>query len=570
MPYSNKAQTVLVGKNKVSFKDGDYVASGGQGTVWRKGQLGVKIYHDPKHMIPPKKIQELSLATPDNVIAPRDIVTDKKGKAIGFSFKFIDSSHPLCKIFTTKFRTKVGFTEQGAVDLIQMMQETVAQIHKESFLIVDLNEMNFLLDKALKIAYFIDVDSWQTQTYKASALMESVRDRLVKNQQFTEDSDWFSFAVVVFQIYIGIHPYKGKHPDFLPKEWSQRMDEGVSVLDPKVQMPKSCRPLSVIPPAHMKWFEAIFLRNERLAPPLPDGIGMIPAADLVVVITGNEKFMTNVVGKYPDNVLYVYSHDNDNYTLTRKHLYVTSKGPAPVVDGLDDFDKVLICDSPGDKPLLCKMKDGNVEMQEILRTTNIDSTKAEDIMVRDGRLYVARGNSVFEIRFHKGVDQVFHATKRVCGYTENSTHMFEGVIYRDVLGQPYFCIPYRSGSAFNDKIEEIEDHRVLGAKSQGNILVVLAEKDGLYHRFIIVFDENFRTYNVRKVEDVQYESINFTKIDGGPCILVSGDDRIEVFVDNRKIKEIDAAPFDASMRLFNSRGKVFFINGKEIQQVEMK
>jgi len=571
MPPANKKPSVIVGNKKVTFSDSDYVGAGGEGSVWRKGQMGIKIYHDLNKMIPAKKIQELSAITPTNVIAPREIVIDaKSSKPIGFSFMFVDKSHPLCKIFTKNFRTKVGFDEQDSVDIIKIMQGTVSQIHREKFLIVDLNEMNFLLDRTFKIPYFIDVDSWQTPSFKATALMESVRDRLVKNQQFTTTSDWFSFAVVAFQIYIGIHPYKGSHPDYNKKDWSQRMEDGVSVLDSKARMPNACRPLSVIPPSHMKWFEAIFKRNERIAPPLPDSIGMISGADLVVVITGNETFMTQVVGKYPDNVLYVYNEGSDNYTLTRKHLYVTSRREIPIVSNLDDYEKVLIADSPSRRPFLCKMKNGMVEFEEILETTKIDSTEAEDMMVRDGRIYVARGNSVFEIRFHKGASEVMHTTKRVCGYTENSTQMFEGVIYRDVFGQPYFCIPYKSGSAFNDKIDEIENHRVIEAKSQGNILVVLAEKDGAYHRFIIVFEENFRSYTVRKVEDVQYESINFTKVEGGPCILVTGDDEIEIFIKNDKVKKLDNCPFDSSMRLFNSNGKVFFINGKQINSVQMK
>lgn len=570
MPKAKKGQTVIIGKKKVTFRDGDYVAAGGEGSVWRQGPLGIKVYHDPKNMIPAKKISELSMVTSSNVIAPREIVTDLKGHPIGFSFMFVDNSHPLCKIFTKNFRAKVGFDEQDSVDLIKIMQETVAQVHRDKFLIVDLNEMNFLLSKNLKIPYFIDVDSWQTPTYKATALMESVRDRLVKKQHFTTDSDWFSFAVVAFQVYIGIHPYKGMHPDYKPKDWSLRMDNGASVLDPKVKLPKSCRPFSVIPPAHMKWFEAIFKKNDRLAPPLPDGIGMISGADLVVVITGNEKFMTKLVGKYPEDILYVQKEGSENYTLTRKHLYMTSRKNTPISERLDGYDKVLICDSSGRRPLLCKLLNGTVHFEEILEDTKIVPTSAEDIMVRDGRLYAARGNSVFEIRFHAGVDEVFHATKRVCGYTDNSTKMFEGVIYRDVLGQPYFCIPYASGASFNDKISEIEDHRVIEAKSQGNVLVVLAEKDGMYHRFVAVFDDHFRSYTIRKVEDVPYESINFTKILGGPCIMVSGDDEIEIFVDNKQVKQIENPPFDSSMRLFNSNGKVFFISGKEIHSITMK
>jgi len=571
MVKAKNVQTVIVKGKRISFTDSDYVGAGGEGSVWRKGLEGFKIYHDPKKMIPAKKIQELSALTPTNVIAPKEVVLDAvKGNPIGFTFKFVENSHPLCKIFTKSFRTKVGFTEQGSVDLVRFMQQTVSQIHKEKCLIVDMNEMNFLLDKGLKIPYFIDVDSWQTPSFKATALMESVRDRLVKGNTFNEGSDWFSFAVVAFQIYIGIHPYKGMHPDFKPKDWGLRMDKGISVFDSKSILPPSVRPMSVIPPAHLKWFESVFIKNERNIPPLPDGIGMIPGIDLVVVITGNEKFEVKMAGSYTDNVLYVYNHGSENYTLTKKKLYVTSRGVSAVKDDIENYDKVLICDSPGDRPLLCKMKDEEITFEEVLSNTKISSMKAQDIMVRDGRFYAAIANHVYEVRFTKWPKEILYSMKRVCGYTENSSKMFEGVVYRDVLGQPYFTIPFRSGSSYTEKINELEDHRVLEAKSEDNIVVILAEKDGSYHRFILVFSSDFRYYTCRKVEDVRYDAINFTKIVGGPCILVSGDNEIEIFVDNKNVKRISDPPFDSSMRLFNVNGKVFFINGKEIQQVMMK
>jgi len=70
-----------------------------------------------------------------------------------------------------------------------------------------------------KTPIFLDVDSYQTPSFHADALMESVRDPLIQNNKFTELSDWYSFGIVVFQMYIGIHPFKGRHPNFKKNEW---------------------------------------------------------------------------------------------------------------------------------------------------------------------------------------------------------------------------------------------------------------------------------------------------------------------------------------------------------------
>jgi hypothetical protein len=56
------SKTVSIeGLGKVVLSDTDFIAAGGEGTVYRKDGLAIKIYHDPKAMIPAKKIQELSV-----------------------------------------------------------------------------------------------------------------------------------------------------------------------------------------------------------------------------------------------------------------------------------------------------------------------------------------------------------------------------------------------------------------------------------------------------------------------------------------------------------------------------
>ena len=112
---------------------------------------------------------------------------------------------------------------------------------------------------------FIDVDSYQTPGFKATALMDSVRDRHCHNNQFTPDTDWFSFGIVSFQMFIGIHPYKGKHPDLA--DMDARMMQNISALNKAVSVPKVCYAFDVIPQAYLCWYKAVFEQGKRCAPP---------------------------------------------------------------------------------------------------------------------------------------------------------------------------------------------------------------------------------------------------------------------------------------------------------------
>jgi len=259
MPVKKSLTIEIENNGKVNLTDRDFLAAGGQGSVYKYKDFAVKIYHDPKQMIPVKKVRELSTLNCDNILAPSLLVFDSSHHPIGFAMPFAKGTEVICKLFTTGFRNQIGFNEQATTDLVKKIQQIVAQVHSNKCLIVDLNEFSLLVDsKKYEKPYFCDVDSWQTPSYPALALMESVRDRLIKQNKWTELSDWFSFAIVAFQLYIGIHPYKGMHPDYSPKDWIQRMQDGVSVFDKKTIIPPSCRPFSVIPKAHFNWFQEIF------------------------------------------------------------------------------------------------------------------------------------------------------------------------------------------------------------------------------------------------------------------------------------------------------------------------
>ena len=164
------------------------------------------------------------------------------------------SAQPLCRLFTRAFRERKGVTQGQILALICAFQETVQHVHDRGGLVVDMNEMNFLVDRDMQRVLFIDVDSYQTPSFPATAIMDSIRDR--DSATYSAGTDWFSFAILAFQMFVGVRPYRGKHATLV--DLDARMMANVSVLNRSVTVPATSYPLDILPSAYRDWFEALF------------------------------------------------------------------------------------------------------------------------------------------------------------------------------------------------------------------------------------------------------------------------------------------------------------------------
>jgi len=252
---------------KVCIDDGDFKAqkSGGQATVYLQGSTAYKIYSDPAGMVPPAKIRQLGMLADPRIVRPKEILLNQSSEPVGYSMDAVTESYVLCQLFPRAFRDRQGITPARVNDLVKQLAELTRHFHDRGFLVVDLNEMNYLLSKSLDTIYQIDVDSIQTPVFPASALMESVRDRHAQPNEFNTGTDWFAFAVVSFQMFVGIHPYKGIHPAI--KSLDDRMTQNVSVLNPEVGVPAAVLPFAVIPDTYRQWYQAVLEEGCRIPPP---------------------------------------------------------------------------------------------------------------------------------------------------------------------------------------------------------------------------------------------------------------------------------------------------------------
>lgn len=558
---------IVQGKGSETFTDSSYIAAGGEGTILKKGGKAYKIYHDEKRMIPVNKIRELqALSQFDNILGPQEVLFDSKRQKvpIGFCMPFIKDTEFLCKLFNQNFKNDNNINPSDLVKLIRKMQETLIEIHKNKILVVDFNEMNFLMDKkSYTTPYFIDVDSYQTPSHKATAIMDSIRDRQIKNNQWTTMSDWFSFGVVAFQIYMGVHPYRGKHQDFKPNQWPERMEKGVSVFCKGVQLPPSCPGWDVIPKPHLEWFKSIFEKGDRSVPPMPDGVLMVYIPQPTVIVSTG-RFDVKELAEFNESIRSVFISNGYQYVVTKEAIY---KGAMKFYDFKAKVGRVGLIDVPNSTPLIV-IQQGDTLLFKDEKDAVHATISADNAMEYNGRFYTLKDGSLFE-NYFENFNKPMHMIKRLCSVFESATKLYKGVAVQDVLGKCWLAIPFRPGACANIPVKELDGYRIIGAQYENRFCILMIEKSGKYSRVVLFFNKEHNSYTYRVSEDVDFDDVNFTVNSKGVCILAIGDDKAEVFKDNEKIYDFDS-PVTSSMKLLNDGMTVMFINKKKLYSVQMK
>lgn len=561
-------KVIVRGDGEVNLADRDFVAEGGEGKVYAKGDRGFKIYHDPAKAIPVGKIQELAGISDSAVIKPEKPLYGGRGGAvhIGHTFRFVKDTVVLCSLFTRTFRDREGFSHEMALKLMRRLQEGVSDVHRAGVLLVDLNEMNFLVSRDLTKPYFIDVDSYQTEHYQATAIMPSVRDWKVKLGDFTEMSDWFSFAIVSFQLLVGIHPFKGKHPTV--KGLEERMKKDLSVFDPAVKVPATCYQFDVIPPAYRDWYRALFVDGKRCAPPT-DLHGAILVHAMLKTVTGSGNLDIAEFAAFSENIRVVVFLDGKAAVQAGGALYV-------------DRRRVRSCDAPtffastpkNGRIIAATNENGVLALADLTDGSPLSTTlSCDEMMGYDGRLYVRTGEKVFEVTFTEAANKTWVGTALAANVLPNASRLYDGVLLQNLLGEPHVTVFPRTGASYQIKLPEVRGHRVVTAKFDRGVLMILASHEGKYRRLVFRFDDEVKTYDVRIVEDVPLTALNFVVLDSGVCVCMDEEERLEVFSsrkDSASMKIVDDDTITGDMRLLKDRGRVLFYRGEKIYTMRLK
>ena len=546
---------VIKGKGRFSLNQKDFVAAGGQGKIFRKGNTAFKLYDDIRSMIPVGKIMELARLTLPNIIRPQDVLLDSKATPIGYTMRFLKDSYALCQLFPRAFRERMGVKPAAVLKLVRKLQAVVSHAHSHDILIVDLNEMNFLVDDSFDDVYAIDCDSWQTPGFPATAIMDSIRDPHAK--KFSQETDWFSFGIVSFQAIVGIHPFKGKHPKL--KTLEERMMKNVSVFNPDVSVPAVCYPFTNIPESYRDWFKAVFEGGKRLPPPAD--IQAVVAVVRQARIAGSDNFIVVKLRAFAEDI--IRFDPITRHAVTEKGVYSDHR----LEMGVDGRPPAL-----GATPHGKVIEGGKVDLFNVSQGIPLPSSLLADcIMDYEGRLYCKHSDRLFEVIFLETGTGIFVGQHEVCQVLDHATKLFDGVAIQSVLGACFVSFFPATKTCQQVHLKELDGHRIHDAKFDNGVLMVVAFKAGKYDRHAFRFDG--QAYDHVVEHDVGPVGLNFVTLPSGICVLLDEKDELRLFSnrkDSQSSRSFSDPVLDGSMRLFRDGNNVLFSKDMDLYSIEVK
>lgn len=556
---------VFVNGQKVSLNQRNFVAKGGEGSIFKRNGTAYKIYEDISKMVPVEKLKELKNLIHPNIVRPIDLVINEKKHTIGFTMEWIgDNNHPLCKLFTNTFRESNNINDAMTLELVENIKKTTMFIHDHNCLIVDGNELNYLVSPDFITPYFIDVNAWQTKNFPASAIMPSIRDW--STDTFNVLTDWFSFAIITFQLFTGIHPFKGKHKDFRPNDFRGRIMKNMSVFNPQVSLPPTVRDFNLIPSSYKDWYYNLFENGKRSAPPvLPGQSGKVQVR--VILINSTDNFEINEVKEYDSDIL--YHNGITEITKTKNKIWIRK------TDYQIDTGEELLLISPYQIPIICKIENASLILRSLDNTykvKNIDLS-CSDKMIIENNLYVKNEEKLIQLDFTLMGQSVFPVIKKVWSIEPYSSQLFSNIVVQSVLGRTYFAIPNPGKDTFHIiAIPDLDKYKIIDAKYDNLVTVLTLNHNGVYSRCVIKFTEKFDKYKIRIDDQIDYEAINFICLTQGVCIMIYSD-TVEIFFnrfDKDDIKRISDPQINSSMRLCKDGTKVRFFQGSKLYNFAMK
>lgn len=568
----------------VNLTNDHFRAKGGEGSIYVLKGVAYKVC-EPGKMVDIRKLAELATIDHPKIIRPEDVLLDSKDKPVGYTMKLVPgNAKPLAAILSKTYREREGLTPDKMSKLVEQIVDGIRYIHsKPGYLQVDGNEFNYMVTDTHDGVYFIDVNSYQTPNFPADAIMPSIRDWSC-GTNFTQLSDCYSFGIISFYMFTGIHPFKHRHPKYpdIKTAMIDQMKAGVSVFDPDASFPHAAVyfPFEQVIPggkdgAYVQWYRATFERGQRLYIPLSFQ-ATITFAAAVKEIIGSNNFEIVKLREYDSQVTgYLFKNGREIVTTT-DGLYLDNQ-PSYKASG-----KFRVGFSPKNLPVVMTLESDKIRVTSIETGKFLPHEKspfeieAADIMSYDGRLFWQYDKNVFELQFMENMDGSLWAVvpSVAADIRPNATSMFQGVVFQNTFGAIHASVFPEKGYHRQFKIDELEGMEITDAKYEDHVLMVVAADrvEGVYTRFVFRFSPKWDNYDTRRFDNITPTGINFTVLPNGIVVSINEDESLEIF--SRKgplnVKVYKDPAIKADMHLCHSGQQVRFAHGKSMYSIKVK
>jgi hypothetical protein len=539
------------GKRPLTLRRGDFVAAGGEGSVYARDGLAFKVFASPNAAPSPAKLGELAVLACDAVLAPIEVVRTASGEPIGYAMPLATDTVSLAQLTTRAFRQRVGFDDRDALALVAAMRDTLARIHAAGIVVVDLSATNVLVRRGRWTPCFIDTDSWQTATHDATAITPTIRDPLAHGPRFDPGSDWFAFAVVTFELLVGIHPFKGKHPDV--RSFSERMRRGLSVLDPRVRIPPVCAPIDAIPPDLRAWYRDVFEARHRGPPP---GIASAPAPFTAVARRVQTGLSITPVRDYAGAIRIAASIHGALVVVTTDALHIDARPlPCPA-------HTIALAHAEG-RPIAI----GRAHDDTITLDGHATTIVADELAHQRGHVFVRRGGDVLELIVRAPGSRPIAATRLVANAMPHASALYPGVLLQSVLGSTHATL-LEGRACPQVRLPELDRLDIVDARQDGGVLIAIVCRDGAFDRFVFRFDDARAAYDCRVARGVAPIGAVLVTTRAGVCIA-RVDEGLEVFSARPGSVTVDTIGLDmpAESTLLEHEGAVLHVHGRTVERL---
>lgn len=556
--------------NKKYTLDSQKAISGGEGTVYLLNDITFKIYHEKNKMIPLGKFKELNSIKSDNVIKPEELIYDENKNLIGYTMKAIYDTVSLSRLITTDYQNNNNITHKDLIKVIVNIKKTIKSIHKDNCLVVDINDSNILINDKLEV-FFIDVDSYKTKNYPATALQDFAKDFTIKDQGFSELSDWFSFGLLATKIWLGIHPYMGRWNKYKKREKENTLEyrslNNISIFNKEVVYPKTVRSFSLIPKNYYLWFIDIFEKGKRIKPPKELGEFFNSVDDLILDIQNQIKFKKVFDNKYHiNNVIEGFRNEIilSNKVVNFNNKYIKLK---------ENYNCIIF--NQNDEPIVFKINDKK-QIESYNLSTNIQKTYeqiiADKVFSFNNNIYAINHDNFMQLNLIN-LGQEMLTIKSTFSIMPYASQIFDNCIFQNTMNKAFFYLVHDKDTIPFIKIKELDGKKIINAKYKNNVLIVNYKNNFNYTNIIFKINKSFDKYEVIYKEENDVSNINFTVNDKGVACFIPEDENMLLFFNHfgqDNIRKINDKNINTNMILYSYFSNINLFINNEIYQISLK
>ena len=555
------------------------LAEGGEGILYEDSANNtiIKIYKDSvnkkEKQIKVDKLIKMSL--PNNVIKPNELVFDRKNNFIGYVMNRV-KGEDFKKLSNKKYVQVNGINIKDITKMLLEIKNTLAELHKQNIIISDFNDNNILFDKNYNI-YFIDVDSWSIDNIKCTVCMDSFKDPLLVGNDFSNLTDYYAYAILIFKTMTRIHPFGGTmNPDI---NILDRMKKMISVIDnPKVTIPKTINKWNYISPKLIKELKDIFESKKRsLVSNLDDFYANLKLCSrhkdfyyskftTCPICNSNVKLVEKpqqVMGAGGIPFMLLFSKNDINTILNfNSYLNLANKIINRFTNKEVNFEKGKNIYFSKDGNIVYYISSNLIEINFNNTKYEFDKTNKSNVIVKDNTIYyINKNNSLVELTItDKG-----NINRNIAKVSFNC--------YFEIKDKDnyFICNAYDNMLILNidghmvklDEKYNIQNYGIHYDEATKRWLFIIEDNRGIFTTF--VYDKNIQKY---KTDTIKYSTNIGNICFSNKIIFKPGDKIIRGFsYDKNVYKDFQCDIVNEDSKLIRENNKFIVINEKEIYKV---